>query len=318
MNIRPGRRAGGGDAGAHRRPDAERGPAGPGGPPQPPPHRGHGAGTGVFALAAVVAVAMAALGGTPAAPPVEPGPPPAPELLTVAMVSERASRRWPPTTCSTSSRRSPTGGATDTASGGSTRRPATRASPTWDGPRRGRDRDLWQVVRGDTLTMTDVSPPRAGAVPGSTAASTASITRPDRRTPDELRAALGRGDGYTLVGPADLDGQAVLHLRRMFEDGTDELWVDAQTYRAVRRETVKHTPDGDVPQPPRLRVAARATPSRWPRWRSPCRRLHRAAPPDGRRTTQRPAPSPGRFRRDRCPRGHAMSAHGGRGGCVAQ
>ncbi|WP_155373975.1 hypothetical protein [Catellatospora vulcania] len=207
---------------------------------------GMATGTGVFGLAAVVAVAMTALGGTPAAPPADPGTRPAPELLTVAMVSERAVAAL----------------AADDVQhviSAVTYRGATEHGEWWfdqetrdsritylAAPGGAVDRDLWQVVRGDTLTMTDVfhhdrsflrlERPLEGKRP----------TGPSGGTPDELRAALERGDGYTLVGPEELDGQAVLHLRLVFEDGSDDLWVDASSYRAVRRETVKHTPDGDA------------------------------------------------------------------------
>ncbi|GAA2397048.1 hypothetical protein [Catellatospora methionotrophica] len=202
-------------------------------------------GTGVFALAAVVAVAMTALGGTPVAP-VEPGPRPAPELLTVAMVQERAVAAL---------------AADDLQHVVSTvdHQGRTEHGEWWFDQQTGDSRitelrapggtvtmDLWQLVRDDKLTMTQVfhgdrsyvllERPLNGQRPPGPAGS----------TPGELRAALQRGDGYTLVGPADLDGQAVLHLRLTFEDGSDDLWVDAQTYRAVRRETVKHTPDGDA------------------------------------------------------------------------
>ncbi|MEU8077314.1 hypothetical protein AB0B31_17905 [Catellatospora citrea] len=203
-------------------------------------------GTGVFALAAVVAVAMTALGGTPAAPPVEPGAPPAPELLTVAMVQERAVAALAADDVqhivSTVDYRGKTEHGEwwfDQVTGDSriTRLQAPGGAVTMD---------LWQLVRDDKLTMTQVfhddrsylvlERPLDGQRPPGPAGS----------TPDELRAALQRGEGYTLVGPEDLAGRAVLHLRFDFADGSDELWVDAETYRAVRRETVKHTPDGDA------------------------------------------------------------------------
>jgi hypothetical protein len=59
-------------------------------------------------------------------------------------------------------------------------------------------------------------------------------------TPDELRAALSRGDSYRLVGNEKIGDLAVLHLRdERSEGGSDDLWVDAATYRAVRRVIVK-------------------------------------------------------------------------------
>ncbi|MEV0454309.1 hypothetical protein [Catellatospora methionotrophica] len=202
-------------------------------------------GTGVFALAAVVAVAMTVLGGTPAVP-VEPGTRPAPELLTVAVVSERAVAAL----------------AADDVQhvvSTTTHRGATEHGEWWFDQETGDshmtylaadgaavEREIWLDVRDDTVTTTEVSHrdrtylrldrPAEGGRPGS----------PAGRTVDELRTALGRDDGYTLVGPAELDGRAVLRLRLVFEDGTDDLWVDAESYRAVRRELVKHTPDGDA------------------------------------------------------------------------
>lgn len=189
---------------------------------------------------------MTALGGTPAAPPVATGTPPAPELLTVSVVSERAVAALAVDdvqhVVSTTTHRGTTEHGEwwfDQQTGDSRITYLAAAGGTVD-------REFWQVVRDGTVTTTEVSHgdrtwlrlerPLEGKRPGGPAGG----------TPDELRKALARGDGYTLVGPADLDGRAVLHLRLVFEDGTDELWVDAETYRAVRRVTVKHTPDGDA------------------------------------------------------------------------
>jgi hypothetical protein len=85
-----------------------------------------------------------------------------------------------------------------------------------------------------TRTLHSVSPSDGGR-----------LTGPAGGTPEELRAALSRGD-FALVGSETLDGRAVHHLRRSHEGGADDLWVDAVTYRAVRRDIVKHSPDGDI------------------------------------------------------------------------
>ncbi|GAA1410995.1 hypothetical protein [Catellatospora coxensis] len=207
---------------------------------------GRAVGTGVFGLAAVVAVAMTALGGTPAAPTADPGLRPAPELLTVGMVSERAVAALAGDdvqhVVSTTTHQGTTEHGEwwfDQTTGDSriTHLPAPGGASTMD---------LWQVVRDDTLTMTQVFHDDRSFVRDERRLNGLRPSGPAGGTPEELRAALQRGDGYTLVGPVDLDGRAVLHLRLEFEDGSDELWVDAETYRAVRRETVKHTPDGDA------------------------------------------------------------------------
>jgi hypothetical protein len=68
-------------------------------------------------------------------------------------------------------------------------------------------------------------------------------------TPDKVRAALARrGSRLTLVGPEQIDGLATLHLRMTVDGarGTDDLWVDATTYRVVRRVIVKQDPGGDL------------------------------------------------------------------------
>ncbi|MEU8003345.1 hypothetical protein AB0B66_19485 [Catellatospora sp. NPDC049111] len=207
---------------------------------------GRAVGTGVFGLAAVVAVAMTALGGSPAAPTADPGPRSAPELLTVGMVSERAVAAL-------------AGDDVQHIVSTTTYRGTTEHGEWWFDRTTGDSRithlsapggaatmDLWQLVRDDTLTMTQVFHQDRSFLRLDRALNGERPAGPAGGTPEELRAALRRGDGYTLVGPVDLDGRAVLHLRLDFEDGSDELWVDAETYRAVRRETVKHTPDGDA------------------------------------------------------------------------
>lgn len=207
---------------------------------------GRAVGTGVFGLAAVVAVAMTALGGAPAAPSADPGPRPAPELLTVGMVSERAVTAL-------------AGDDVQHVVSTTTHQGAIEHGEWWFDQTTGDSRithlpapggastmDLWQLVRDDTLTMTQVFHDDRSFVRDERPLNGRRPSGPAGGTPEELRAALRRGDGYTLVGPVDLDGRAVLHLRLEFEDGSDELWVDAETYRAVRRETVKHTPDGDA------------------------------------------------------------------------
>ncbi|WP_144121646.1 hypothetical protein [Catellatospora sichuanensis] len=207
---------------------------------------GRAVGTGVFGLAAVVAVALTALGGTPAAPPVDTGAQPAPQLLTVAQVSERAVAALDVDDVQhiTSS---------------VTFRGTVEHGEWWFDQQTGDSRiihlaapggavkqDLWQVVRDGKLAMTQVFHDDRSFLRLERPLNGVQPTGPAGATPDELRAALKRGDGYTLVGPVELDGRAVLHLRFEFEDGTDELWVDAETYRAVRRETVKRTPEGDA------------------------------------------------------------------------
>ncbi|GIG01442.1 hypothetical protein [Catellatospora citrea] len=202
-------------------------------------------GTGVFALAAVVAVAMTALGGTPAAPPVEPGAPPAPELLTVAMVQERAVAALAADDVQHIVQTVTYRGTTDHGEWWFDQVTGDSHITHLQAPGGAVQMDLWQLVRDDKLTMTQVFHGDRSYVVHERPLDGQHPVGPAGSTPDELRAALRRGEGYTLVGPEDLDGRAVLHLRYDFEDGTDELWVDAQTYRAVRRETVKHTPDGD-------------------------------------------------------------------------
>ena len=64
-------------------------------------------------------------------------------------------------------------------------------------------------------------------------------------TPEELRQQLSEGT-YQLVGEEQLDGQPVIHLRKSYNPGGEDLWVDAGTYRAVRRQIVKAAPIGDI------------------------------------------------------------------------
>ncbi|GAB4048788.1 hypothetical protein [Catellatospora paridis] len=206
---------------------------------------GRAVGTGVFGLAAVVAVALTALGGTPAAPTADPGPRPAPELLTVGMVSERAVAALAGDDVQHVVQTVTYRGTTEHGEWWFDQETGDSYITDLSAPGGAATTDLWQVVRDDTLTMTQVFHHDRTFVRHDRALQGQRIPGPAGGTPEELRAALQRGDGYTLVGPVDLDGQAVLHLRLEFEDGVDELWVDAQTYRAVRRVTVKHTPEGD-------------------------------------------------------------------------
>jgi hypothetical protein len=59
-------------------------------------------------------------------------------------------------------------------------------------------------------------------------------------TPEKLRQALlDGGRAYELVGPEEIDGRAVVHLRSTIKGGGEDLWVDAQSYRPVRLVVVK-------------------------------------------------------------------------------
>jgi hypothetical protein len=67
-------------------------------------------------------------------------------------------------------------------------------------------------------------------------------------TPEEIRQALTEGsDRLVLVGREDIDGRATLHLRILTNGtaGSDDLWVDATTYRVVRRVILKLNPPED-------------------------------------------------------------------------
>jgi hypothetical protein len=198
---------------------------------------GMGVATGAFALAAVLAVTMAQLGGTPAAP----GLRTAPEMLTVAQVSERAVAAlaaddlqrvtWSVTADGRYENRFVAWFDQTT---GDTRLTSLYANDT-------PYEEVWLVLRAGTLTITDVDhEARTWCREIRPEAGTATTVGPAGGTPDELRAAL-RDGRYTLVGAETLDGRAVQHLRQAGDAEPDELWVDSETYRAVRRVIVENT-----------------------------------------------------------------------------
>ncbi|MBL7498869.1 hypothetical protein [Frankia nepalensis] len=68
-------------------------------------------------------------------------------------------------------------------------------------------------------------------------------------TPSDVRDSLtGASESWTVVGPAELDGRATICLRRDFKDdapgtgGSEQIWVDAETYDVLRTQAEKATP----------------------------------------------------------------------------
>lgn len=227
---------------------------------------GTGIATGAFGLAAVLAVTMTALGGTPAVPPVGPGTPAAPELLTVAQVTERAVAALAADDVLHVRSRITTAPEGDVLTDEQWYDEAgRRARVTRVGADGAASNEVWIAIEGDTVTTTLVDHARrtwsrsarqvtqdgTGVVrfPADPSGGRGFGAAGAGNTTEQLRAALTEG-GYALVGPETRNGFEVLRLRAARDGGpdvtgTDDLWVDAETYRAVRRETVWHTSVGD-------------------------------------------------------------------------
>jgi hypothetical protein len=112
------------------------------------------------------------------------------------------------------------------------------------------DREVWTTRDGERVTYSTVD--RARRVWSS---YTRTVPRGkdfqglSPSTPERIRAALkAGGDDLVLVGPERLGDRATLHLAVPVQDnlGSDDLWVDADTYQVVRRVLVKRDPGGDL------------------------------------------------------------------------
>jgi hypothetical protein len=221
-------------------------------------------GAGGLAVAAVTVAALGAgAGPTPSPPPVAGGsaassPARAPQMLTVAQVSQRAVAALD-------------AGEVRHSTGTLTVDGRTQRTETWYDPVTGafRQRQL-QTLRGEarhevwivpgpghaTVTVLDLDArtwyqDRREPVP---ARKLAAVTGED---PDDLRAALRRGE-LRLIGPETVDGAELIRLRADYEGASEELWVDADTYRPVRRVTLSERPGpGEVT---RVEVAYRWSP----------------------------------------------------------
>jgi len=109
--------------------------------------------------------------------------------------------------------------------------------------------ETWATHDGTRLTVTTVDSTRrvwwtdTRSVPVEKQLDSLSPS-----TPEEIQRALTEGSNrLVLVGREDIDGRATLHLRMSTGStaGSDDLWVDATTYRVVRRVILKpNPPDG--------------------------------------------------------------------------
>jgi hypothetical protein len=112
------------------------------------------------------------------------------------------------------------------------------------------DREVWTTRDGERVTYSTVD--RAHRVWSSytrTVPGAKDFEGLSPSTPERIRAALKAGaDGLVLVGPERLGDRATLHLTVPVKDnlGSDDLWVDADTYQVVRRVLVKRDPGGDL------------------------------------------------------------------------
>jgi hypothetical protein len=103
----------------------------------------------------------------------------------------------------------------------------------------------WMIFDGGVATITAVDPASRTWWSDRRTVPDAKAGKLGGASPDELRAAL-RDGAYGLVGPATVGGVAATRLRASTPMGVDDLWVDTATYRTLRREIVKHDPDGDA------------------------------------------------------------------------
>jgi hypothetical protein len=200
----------------------------------------HAAATGSLGVAAVLAVVVATLGSPPARGP-SAASQPAPRMLTVAEVSSRVLA-----TLATDDLEHAmiTIGQGDIQSTEEFWYDSVTGNSRHHGvqvQRGGGLEDTWIIRHDGTATVTLVN--------HATRTWWTKVRSDDNNktgshagyTPDELRDQL-RDGVWQLVGDEQINGRAAVHLRQVSGSMTGDLWVDADTYRMVRRHLVKATP----------------------------------------------------------------------------
>jgi hypothetical protein len=199
----------------------------------------YAAATGGLGVAAVLAIVIATLGSPRPSPPAGPAAQPAPKMLTVAEISARAMAalasddvEHAKITIAQPGLQSTVGESWYDSVTGNSRNHGIQAKSG------DRLEDTWTIRRDDTATVTDVN---------HADRTWWTLNRPDDNdktgsrtgyTPEELRDQLSDGE-WQLVGYEQVNGRRVAHLQQIHGSVSTDLWVDADTFRMVRRQIVK-------------------------------------------------------------------------------